>query len=155
MCVYLCVCLWQRFFRTYSADFNQTSPIILKCALVVRFVKSCHHHFWWCHPRKNLWSHAYCEIRRKHYWIFIKISEYLNFGTCRCCIVFGENLYSLDIQNGGPKFKYLHIFAKFLNFAPIIKQNIFLWSAWSSDSKNTFFCVLECPLPVWKILLSV
>ena len=34
----------------------------------------------------------------------MKISEYLYSSTDRCCIVFGENRNSLNIQNGGPKF---------------------------------------------------
>ena len=34
---------------------------------------------------------------------FIKISEYLSFSTSLCCIIFGDNRKSLDIQNGGPK----------------------------------------------------
>ena len=33
----------------------------------------------------------------------MKISEYLYFSTGLCCIVFGENCNSLNIQNGGPK----------------------------------------------------
>ena len=55
-------------------------------------------------PGKNKVSHAYREIRSKYYWIFMKISEYLYFSTGLCCIVFGENRNSLNIQNGGPKF---------------------------------------------------
>ena len=111
VCVCLCVCLWQRFLRNYWADYNQTSPIIMKSALVVRFVKSWRHHYWWRHTRKNWISYANHEIRRKYYSIFMKISEYLIFSMGLCCIVFGENRNSLSIQNGGPKF------AKFAYFS--------------------------------------
>ena len=51
-------CLWQRFLRTYWADNLQTWPVILKCALVVRFVQSWRHNFLWRHTRKNSWSCA-------------------------------------------------------------------------------------------------
>ena len=66
------------------------------------------------------------QIRSNYYWIFIKNSEYVYFGTGRCCIVFGKNRNSLSIQNGGTNFEILNVLAKFLNFAPISKQNILL-----------------------------
>ena len=58
--------------------------------------------------------------------IFIKILEYLHFSIGRCCIVFGENRNSLNIQNSGPKFSKFPYLSEFLNIAPIPKQNIFL-----------------------------
>ena len=50
---------------------------------------------------------------------FYQVSEYLNFVTILCNIVFRENRNSLRIQNGGPKFTKFPYFDKFLNFAPI------------------------------------
>ena len=133
VCVCLCVCLWQRFLRNYWADYNQTSPVVMKCALVMRFVISWRHHFWWRHTRKNWVSHAYREIRSKYYWIFMKISEYLYFSTGLCCIVFGENRNSLNIQNGGPKFSKFAYLSEISQFCSDFKTkyifviNMIIW----------------------------
>ena len=121
VCLSVCSCLWQRFLRSYWADCNQTSPTIIKCALIVRIIKSWRHHFLWRHIWKNSWSHAYHQIRRKYYWIFIKISEYLIFGTGHCCIVFWENQNSLSIQNGRPKFAKFAYFSKISQFCSDFK----------------------------------
>ena len=41
VCVSVCVSVCDGdFSKNYWADYNQTSPVIMKCALVVRFVKS-------------------------------------------------------------------------------------------------------------------
>ena len=66
-------------------------------------------------------SYANHKIRRKYYWIFIKISEYLFFSTGRCCIVFGENRDSLIIQNGGPKFSKFAYLSKISQFCSDFK----------------------------------
>ena len=72
--------------------------------------------YWWRHTMKNLISYANNEIRRKYYWIFIKISENLRFSTGGCCTVFGKNRNSLSIQNAGPKFAKFAYFSKISRF---------------------------------------
>ena len=76
------------------------------------------------------------QIRRKYYPIIMKNQKYLYFSTDICCLYFGENRKSLNIQNGWSEFaQYANFCKNFQIFPPIWKQNIFLKSAWPSDSK--------------------
>ena len=52
------------------------------------------------------------------------MSEYLNFGTVRCFIVFGENRNSINIRNGGPIFTKIYIFANF-TFLLLFEKEIY------------------------------
>ena len=77
-----------------------------------------------------------CKIRRKYYWIFIKISEYLYFSTSRCSIVFfKENRNLLSIQNGGQKFAKNAYFSK--HFSILLRF----------QNKMYFYNQQDCPIP--------
>ena len=99
--------------------------------------------YWWRHTRKISISYANRKIRSKYYWIFIKISENLYFRTGRCCIVFGKNRNSLNIQNGGPNFSKFAYFSKISQFyfdsktKYIFVINMIVWF-----QKDLFLCVL-------------
>ena len=66
-----------------------------------------------------------------------KNSEYLNFGTGRCSIVFGENHNSLSFQNGGQKFVRFAYFYKISHFCFYLKTKyIFVASMTVVFQKN-------------------
>ena len=94
----------------------------MKCALVVRFVKSRPYHSWLRHTRKNLSYYAYRKIRRKYKLIFIKTLEYLSFSTVHCCTVFEENCNLLSIQSGGPKFTKFAYVCQISQFCSDLKK---------------------------------
>ena len=85
----------------------------------------------------------------------MKISEYLYFSTGLCCIVFGENRNSLNIQNGGPKFSKFAYLSKISQFCSDFKTKyIFVISMTVLFRKYTFLCVWASTSGL-KILLSV
>ena len=109
--------------------------------------------YWWRHTRKNLWSHAYRLIRRKYYWIFIKVSEYIYFSTGRSCLVFGENRKSLSIQNGGPKFAKFWYLWQISQFRPDFKTKYIFHN--QHDCLITKIVCVLLSTPGLRILLSV
>ena len=62
--------------------------------------------------------------KHKYLSILIEMFEYVNFGTSRCYIVFGENCNSLNTRNSGPKFAKFAYFLQTFSILLLFENKI-------------------------------
>ena len=88
-------------------------------------------------PGKNWRSHVYCEIRRKYYGIFIKISKYHGFNTSDCCIVFWKKSQFMKYSKWRTKI------CKISQFSSDLKKKIIIEITVLFTPQKIHFCVFS------------